>query len=158
MKNPYRDSQVFCVTFAPDDTFQGFRSLGRITSYRKKMMDLLEVYDEQEVKYLLYSEISCPIGEMSSSANYQGPRWHCHGVMILKNERQIKRWLNRILPVLLYNGRVEVRTCLDIETWKDYCTKDQDISDILPFSNYEDAESFWDYCKLKIKNSEPVNE
>lgn len=146
MRNPYRDSKFFCLTIAPDDTFQCFNSQGRVTGYRKKMNELLEVFDEQEIKYLLYNEIACPIGVITSS-----PRWHCHGVMILKNERQIKRWLNRVLPVLGYNSRVEVRTLLDVDTWKDYCTKDQDIADILPFSNYECEESFWDYVRHKFK-------
>lgn len=142
-KNPYRGSNWFTLNISPDDRHQYYGSEVRHTSFRKYIHTLMLDLPKYKIDYILHFELSTPFGAMT--AGYQGPRWHCHGIIRLRNKVSLFNWLNYVLPMLLKENKIEVDSIQDSSIWEAYCKKDSDWSVLEPVTNHHDL---WKLCKV----------
>lgn len=154
LKNPYLGHKVFSLSLNPNNACQfvdGMDSkvckemgmLNRLPRFRRWLVKYLkDAFAQSGIAYLFYIEVSTPFGSSCPDKHYIGSRLHCHGIIHLVNNVQLKQWLVEVYPKLLVNCRVDIDTISDMKIWKNYISKDSDwmredvISSVIP-------DTFW---------------
>lgn len=142
----YRHNNCYAVTIAPDDTKQSFYAVHRmknVYNHYKDVFDKIEhLYTKltKHIDWWFRMELSEPIGHEIAS---KGPRAHFHGVIHLKDKVGVYIWLCDLMPLLLTDARLSVKTIptnIAYNEWILYCYKQKDyIPHGLVLSNQADV-------------------
>lgn len=151
-KNPYK-KKFLAITINFDNEHQFYYHNNRMTKWRDFVNDML-LDSLNGLNYCLYPEISTPIGDI----NCMGPRLHLHGIIHLRNKSKLKYFLIHSLPRLKRHSMIRIDICNDPHLWYNYCTKDKEWFNELPFSNFIESFNLWEkafsICDLQ-KDKEP---
>lgn len=135
----YEINKNYAITIAPNDIHQFTKNDNRalmsmddefrIQRVMGSLWKRLSPFNSY-IRYILHVDISEP-----RNMNSNLPRIHFHGVIRFDDNRDIRKWLLKILPELNIIGIVDIDTIDDPVFWEKYCKKYDHITGVAPMIN-----------------------
>lgn len=137
-KKGYELGIPYAITFAPNDKYQRFRQKDRWYKCFQTTREIFMMIDEATrndegpgLRYELYQEISEPLQMRDGKAG----RIHYHGIIIINNYHVWRSLLTYWISQLTVHGIIDLDTIESMDTWYEYCTKQQHKSNFHSITN-----------------------
>lgn len=128
---------LHALTIAPSDKYQYFRSPLRMIRCKEYMHKKLSyLHEVHGMEYYFHMEISEPLDNDNGCI---GPRVHAHGFIHLANKKQIKSFLLTGWTHLADDCKIMIKPIDDTAGWSDYITKQCDMVNESPLTNFVDG-------------------
>ncbi len=118
MKNFYEVEKCYSLTITPNDKMQRF---GQQKRFIKVRQFIYELFLSCNFIYDMIIEISEP--HSFKVAGYKGPRLHAHGVILFRDNNELKQFLLNDYYKLQRQSGIDIDTINDLDVWSKYCNK-----------------------------------
>lgn len=108
----------------------------------KVSIDIATSLDNLVYPYYFIMELSEPHFEIPIKS--EGPRWHCHGCIMLRNNSDVYSFLNSGMRSILQGTSVYIKKITEVgrfEQWNTYCNKMRVVTNFaFPFGRHPEAD------------------